>query len=102
MTNATIYTNKSGYLEKALLSGVVDNDEKRQSLGKLLEEKYGTPAVGYLADGIGQVKWFFNEGTVIELRNTTFDVSLVYVDEQPKVLFNSGRIDVEALSRKTQ
>lgn len=102
VTNATVFTNSSGYIQQALLSGVVESSEKRQSLGKLLEQKYGAPAAGYLSDGIGKARWLFQEGTTIELRNSTFDVSLAYVDERPRVQSRSGKIDVEALSRKNQ
>jgi hypothetical protein len=102
VTNATIFTNTSGYIHQALLSGVVDSSEKRQSLGKLLETKYGVPVAGYLSEGIGKARWIFKEGTMIELRNNTFDVSITYVDERPRVQSRSGKIDVEALSRKNQ
>lgn len=102
VTNATVFTNSSGYVQQALLSGVVQSNEKRQSLGRLLEQKYGAPAAGYLSDGIGKARWLFREGTMIELRNTTFDVSLAYVDERPGVQSRSGKIDVEALSRRSQ
>ncbi|WP_421856711.1 uridine kinase [Marinomonas sp.] len=102
VTNATIYSNGSGYVRRALLSGVVESNEKRRALGELLVRKYGKPSEGLLNNGIGRPKWLFKDGTVIELSNTTYDVSLMYVDENPKVVSRSGQIDVEALSRKNQ
>lgn len=102
VTNATIYSNGSGYIRQALLSGVVESNEKRRALGELLARKYGTPSEGFLKNGIGRSKWLFKDGTMIEFHNTTFDVSLMYVDEKPKVASRSGQIDVEALSRKNQ
>jgi hypothetical protein len=100
VTNATIYSNTSNYITKALLSGVVQSKENRQALGEVLATKYGKPSVGFLSEGIGRAKWFFKEGTMIEFHNSTFDVSILYVDEQPRVASRSGKIDVEALSRK--
>jgi hypothetical protein len=102
VTNATIYSNGSGYVRQALLSGVVESNEKRKALGELLGRKYGTPSEGFLNNGIGRSKWLFKDGTMIEFHNTTYDVSLMYVDENPKVAARSGQIDVEALSRKKQ
>ncbi|UTV99106.1 uridine kinase [Marinomonas rhizomae] len=102
VTNATIYSNGSGYVRQALLSGVVESKEKRKALGDLLTRKYGNPSEGALNNGIGRSKWLFTDGTMIELHNTTYDVSLMYVDGSPKVVARSGQIDVEALSRKNQ
>jgi hypothetical protein len=102
VTNATIFSNSSRYVQQALLSGVVGSLEERQALGELLQIKYGAPSKGYLNDGIGRSKWLFRDGTMIELHNSTYDVSIMYVDEQPKVMEHSGQIDVEALSRKKQ
>lgn len=102
VTNATIYSNGSGYIRQALLSGVVESNDKRKALGELLTRKYGKPSEGFLNNGIGRPKWQFKDGTMIELHNTTYDVSLTYVDESPKVASRSGQIDVEALSRKNQ
>ncbi|WP_156496607.1 hypothetical protein [Marinomonas aquimarina] len=42
------------------------------------------------------------DGTEIELHNTTFDVSVIYSDRQPKRVAPSGRIDVEALLKRNQ
>ena len=102
VTNATIYSNGSGYISQALLSGVVESSEKRKALGELLARKYGNPSEGFLNNGIGRSKWLFKDGTMIEFHNTTYDVSLMYVDETPKIATSSGKIDVEALSRKKQ
>ncbi|WCN12045.1 uridine kinase [Marinomonas mediterranea] len=96
----TVLFNQYKYIKKATLSGVVESPKKRASLGKLLEGKYGPPSVGFVRDGYGRAKWFFNDGTVIELHNTTFDVSVSYVDEVPKIQSESGKIDVESLLRK--
>lgn len=102
VTNATIFSNTSGYVHQVLLYGVVESDAKRQSLGKLLEQKYGAPTAGNLVDGIGKTQWEFRDGTKIELFNSTFDVAITYIDERPRVKIQSGRIDVEALSRKNE
>jgi len=102
VTNADIFVNNSGYVRQALLSGVIDDNEKRRDLGSLLEKKYGSPVSGALSGGIGKAKWQFNDATTIEFRNTTYDVSIMYVDERPTVTSFSGKIDVEALSRKSQ
>lgn len=102
VTNATIFSNTSGYVHQILLSGVIDSDEKRQLLGELLEQKYGAPTDGLLSEGIGKTQWKFKDGTSIELINSTFDVSITYIDERPRVRLGSGKIDVEALSRKNQ
>lgn len=100
VTNATIYFNSSKYVSQVLLSGVVESNETRKNLGELLERKYGSPSEGFLNDGLGRSKWSFRDGTTIDFRNTTYDVSVLYVDEQPKVTSRSGKIDVEALSNK--
>lgn len=99
VTDLTVYTNDSGYLEQALLSGVVESSHKRRSLGELLFNKYGVPSVGHLTNGVGEVEWRLREYTKILLKNASFDVSVLFVDERPKVIQRSGRIDVESLSR---
>lgn len=98
----TVLFNPSDYVRQATLSGVVESNEKRKSLGLLLEKKYGPPNVGFVRNGYGRAKWIFKDGTQIELHNTTFDVSVSYVDERPKVLSESGEIDVHALSKKNR
>ena len=100
VTNATIYSNRSGYIRQVLLSGVVESNEQRMNLGTLLEKKYGAPTEGFLNNGLGRSRWHFSDGTSIDFRNTTYDVSILYVDEQPKVATRSGQIEVEALSRQ--
>ncbi|ETI59314.1 hypothetical protein [Marinomonas profundimaris] len=102
VTNLTVFSNTSGYVRQALLSGVVESNEKRKALGALLEKKYGEPTEGHLNQGIGRSTWLFKDGTLIEFQNSTYDVSIMYVDEHPKVVNRSGKIDVEALSRKNQ
>ncbi len=102
VTNADIFINNSGYVRQALLSGVIDDNKKRRDLGNLLEKKYGVPIEGALSGGIGRAKWLFDDATTIEFRNTTYDVSIMYVDQRPSVTSFSGKIDVEALSRKNQ
>lgn len=98
----SIQFNDYDYLEKATMSGVVESNKKRQALGNLLVKKYGTPNIGYVRDGYGRAKWVFQDGTYIELHNTTFNVLVIYVDQQPKTLSESGQIDVEALYKKSQ
>ncbi|RNF51462.1 uridine kinase [Marinomonas hwangdonensis] len=103
ITNATLYTNPSGYVRQALLTGVIQSNEKRKAIGDVFFNKYGAPSEGFLNKGIGRSKWLFDDGTEIDFRNTTYDVSILYVDLQPKKSArNSGRIDVEALSRKSR
>ncbi|ETX10519.1 uridine kinase [Marinomonas ushuaiensis DSM 15871] len=100
VTDATVFSNSSGYVQQARLSGVVESNEKRKALGDLLLRRYGTPSDGQLRSGLGHAAWLFRDGTMVELRNSTFDVSIMYVDERPRVASHSGKIDVEALSRK--
>ena len=100
VTNATIYFNSSKYVSQVLLSGVVESSEKRKNLGELLGRKYGVPTEGSLKNGLGRSTWSFRDGTTINLRNTTYDVSILYVDEQPEVMTRSNKIDVEALSNR--
>ncbi|QUX97394.1 uridine kinase [Marinomonas sp. CT5] len=102
VTNATIYSNTSGYIHQALLSGVIESSEDRQALGELLEKKYGTPGSGQLKTGVGRAKWLFDDDTSIELHNDSYDVSITYIDEKPMVDSHTGEIDVEALLRKNQ
>lgn len=94
--------NNDLYLIKATLSGVVESKSNRQSLGKLLVKKYGTPNMGFVRNGFGRAKWVFHDGTYIELHNTTFNVLVIYADQQPKKAPESGRIDVEALFESNQ
>ncbi len=98
----SVYFNQSDYFRQAIMAGVVEDNEKRRLLGSLLVKKYGEPDVGYVNDGYGRAKWLFDEGNYIELHNTTFDVSVSYVDERPKVESRSGSIDVHALSRQSR
>ncbi|MFT2112149.1 uridine kinase [Marinomonas sp. 2405UD68-3] len=98
----TVVYNKSKYIEKIVLVGVVKSNEKRKALGSLLINKYGAPTVGFVNQGFGMAQWLFGDGTLIELRNTTFDVSMSYVDRSPKVPPLSGEIDVELLQKKIQ
>ncbi|WP_394183334.1 uridine kinase [Marinomonas posidonica] len=99
VTDLTIQSNESGYLVQALLSGVVKSSRQRRALGDLLLKKYGTPSSGRLDNGLGDVEWRLKDYTKIHLNNTSVDVSVMYVDERPKVIQSSGRIDVESLSR---
>lgn len=98
----SIAFNDDDYLIKATMSGVVKSSEKRQSLGRLLVKKYGTPNIGFVRNGYGRAKWVFKDGTYVELHNTTFNVLVIYVDQQPKVPSESGQIDVEALYEKNE
>lgn len=96
----TVRYNPYQYVEKATLSGVVEDPELRARLGEVLLHKYGQPNVGFVNDGYGRARWELADGTDIELRNTTFDVSVVYIDRRPKRVSASGRIDVEALLKR--
>lgn len=98
----TVYFNQSDYFRRAIMAGIIEDNEKRRLLGDLLAKKYGEPQVGFVKDGYGRAKWLFDNGSYIELHNTTFDVSVSYVDERPKVESHSGAIDVHALSRKSR
>jgi len=96
--------NNSQYIEQINLSGVVESNEKRRSLGHLLVNKYGPPHLGFVNNGFGRAQWVFENGTAIELRNTTYDVVVVYIDRSPKQAApkDSGRIDVQQLLRKSR
>lgn len=98
----TVRFNRSGYFKQAVFAGIVEDNEKRKAIGNLLEGRYGKPALGFVKDGYGRAKWLLDDNCYIELHNTTFDVSVSYVDTRPKSVSQSGRIDVQALSRKTQ
>ncbi|MBM6552183.1 uridine kinase [Marinomonas ostreistagni] len=98
----TVRYNQHQYVEKATLSGVVESPELRAQLGSVLLHKYGQPDVGFVRDGYGRARWQLPDNTDIELRNTTFDVSVVYIDRVPKAVSPSGRIDVEALLKRNQ
>lgn len=99
----TVRYNSSNFVEKATMSGVVESKEKRASLGNVLVKKYGQPDIGFVRDGFGRARWVLRDGTEIELHNTTFDVSVVYVDSRPaREQSSSGQIDVEALMRRAR
>ncbi len=98
----TVRYNTSNFVEKATMSGVVESKEKRASLGNVLVKKYGQPDVGFVRDGFGRARWLMSDGTEIELHNTTFDVSVLYVDTRPAREQASGQIDVEALMRRAR
>lgn len=98
----TVVFNQYEYVERATMSGVVEDPKLRAKLGALLEHKYGPPTVGFVRDGYGRARWDLADTTEIELHNTTFDVSVVYVDRTPKHKQASGRIDVKALLQKNQ
>lgn len=96
----TVVYNKFEYVEKAVMSGVVEDTDLRSKLGTVLMTKYGPPTVGFVRDGYGRARWELPDGTEIELHNTTFDVSVSYVDREPNKASASGRIDVEALLKR--
>ena len=98
----SVHYNSYRFVEKMSLSGVIESNQNRKALGKLLLDKYGKPTAGFVTNGYGRAQWLFDDGTLIELHNTTFDVSLLYVDREPMVQPLSGRIDVEALKNQTQ
>lgn len=95
----TVHYNEQRFIVKAVLSGVVESNPKRKSLGNLLVKKYGPPDFGFVNDGFGRGEWNFSDGTRIQLHNTTFDVSVEYQDLAPKVPSLSGRIDVNSLKK---
>ena len=98
----TVVYNQYDFVERATMSGVVEDPALRAKLGTVLEKKYGPPSVGFVRDGYGRARWFLSDGTEIELHNTTFDVSVIYMDRVPKRIAPSGRIDVEALLKRNQ
>ena len=98
----TVRYNDSNFVEKATMSGVVESKDKRANLGNVLVKKYGPPSVGFVRDGFGRARWVLPDGTEIELHNTTFDVSVLYVDTHPAREEASGQIDVEALMRRAR
>lgn len=98
----TVVYNRYQFVERATMSGVVEDAELRAKLGTVLEHKYGPPSIGFVRDGYGRARWMLQDGTEIQLRNTTFDVSVVYTDRVPKRVSPSGRIDVEALLKRNQ
>lgn len=98
----TVRYNDYQFVEKATLSGVVEDADLRARLGEVLLQKYGQPDVGFVRDGYGRARWELKDATAIELRNTTFDVSVVYLDRIPKRISSSGKIDVEALLKRNQ
>ncbi|WP_233402306.1 uridine kinase [Marinomonas ostreistagni] len=98
----TVVYNRYEFVEHATMSGVVESPELRAKLGNLLESKYGPPSIGFVRNGYGRARWMLRDGTEIELHNTTFDVSVSYIDRVPKRVTASGRIDVEALLRRSQ
>ncbi|WP_417552861.1 uridine kinase [Marinomonas fungiae] len=98
----TVVYNQYDFVERATMSGVVEDPALRAKLGTVLEKKYGPPSVGFVRDGYGRARWFLPDGTEIELHNTTFDVSVIYMDRVPKRIAPSGRIDVEALLKRNQ
>lgn len=98
----TVAYNQYEFVERATMSGVVEDPTLRAKLGTVLEKKYGPPSVGFVRDGYGRARWVLPDGTEIELHNTTFDVSVIYMDRLPKRIVPSGRIDVEALLKRNQ
>lgn len=97
----TVVYNDSKFVEQAMLSGVVESNELRSHLGNVLLKKYGAPDIGFVRDGFGRARWNLRDGTEIELHNTTFDVSVIYIDTTPHHTRNSGKIDVEALMKRS-
>lgn len=98
----TVAYNQYEYVEQATMSGVVEDPVLRAKLGAVLEKKYGRPSLGFVRDGYGRARWVLPDDTEIELHNTTFDVSVIYIDRLPKRIAPSGRIDVEALLKRNQ
>lgn len=95
--NLSVYYNDYHFVEKIILSGTVENPILRKRLGNFLIKKYDTPMAGSVENGYGRAQWRFNDGTMIEFNNVTFDVSVVYRDLIPSRELVAGEIDVQAL-----
>ena len=93
----SVHYNNYNFVERIELHGVVENVKQRSSLGNLLSKKYGPPMAGFVRDGFGRAQWRFEDGTLVELHNTTFEVSVSYRDLIPKRKAVSGEINVQAL-----
>ncbi len=93
----SVQYNNYNFVKRIELHGVVENVRKRSSLGNLLSKKYGPPMAGFVREGFGRAQWRFDDGTLVELHNTTFDVTVSYRDLIPKRKTVSGEINVQAL-----
>ena len=93
----SVQYNNYNFVKRIELHGVVENVRKRSSLGNLLSKKYGPPMAGFVREGFGRAQWRFEDGTLVELHNTTYDVTVSYRDLIPKRRSVSGEIDVQAL-----
>lgn len=93
----SVHYNNYNFVERIELHGLVENVKQRSSLGNLLSKKYGPPMAGFVRDGFGRAQWRFDDGTLVELRNTTFEVTVSYRDLIPKRKTVSGEINVQAL-----
>jgi len=93
----SVYYNDYYFVEKIILAGSVESPKLRKKLGNLLVKRYKDPMAGSVNNGYGRAQWRFNDGTMIELNNTTFDVSVVYRDLIPSRELVAGEIDVQAL-----
>ncbi|WP_131470977.1 uridine kinase [Marinomonas sp. MED121] len=93
----SVQYNNYNFVKRIELHGVVENVRKRSSLGNLLSKKYGPPMAGFVREGFGRAQWRFEDGTLVELHNTTYDVTVSYRDLIPKRKSVSGEINVQAL-----
>lgn len=93
----SVHYNNYNFVERIELHGMVENVKQRSSLGNLLFKKYGPPMAGFVRDGFGRAQWRFADGTLVELHNTTYEVSISYRDLIPKRKSVSGEINVQAL-----
>lgn len=85
------------FVTKIILYGRIENPGQRKRLGNLLVKRYKKPMAGEIKEGYGRAQWRFNDGTMIELNNKTFDVRVVYRDLIPSRNLAAGEIDVQAL-----
>lgn len=93
----SVHYNNYNFVERIELHGRVENVKQRSSLGNLLFKKYGPPMAGFVKDGFGRAQWRFADGTLVELHNTTYEVTVSYRDLIPKRKSVSGEINVQAL-----
>ncbi len=96
----SVHYNNYNFVERIELHGRVENVKQRSSLGNLLSKKYGPPMAGFVKDGFGRAQWRFEDGTLVELHNTTYEVTVSYRDLIPKRKTVSGEINVQALKDK--
>lgn len=100
MKGLSVEYNEYGYVKKITLYGKITDNKQRKKLGLLLMRKYDSPMAGRMDGGIGRAQWRFNNGTLIDLNNSTFDVVVIYRDLIPSHDVVADEIDVQALKDK--